>query len=331
MSGEETKINQNLLQSLVHLASMAPSAHNSQPWLFIIDESAQSITIKPNFQRWLDYSDPQKREFYLSLGTAGGNIILAAQGYGFGCLVEYFDKGPRGLWTKICLENSSALKPQPQIIESIKTRHNNRFPFNNTPLPPKEVAALSSLGQEGVNVRVVEDQTKKLQLRNVVAAATAAAFHDKKFTNELSRWMHPSLKKYRDGFVGYNLGIPWPMSFLFPSMLRYLPLAKPQTKMQVHMLEHAAAYGVLTSAEDNPTAWLKAGRVFEELAVLAESRGIKIGVFGAPIETDNYYKQVQGVLQTTERPQMFFRLGYTEKIPKKSPRLEIHKIITKEA
>ena len=328
MLDTDTKIDQNLLQTLAHLAGLAPSAHNSQPWLFVIDgQSDQSITVKPNFSRWLDYSDPQKREFYLSLGTAGGNLLLAARGYGLGYAVEYLDKGPHGIWTKINFHTNDLLKAEPKIVEAIKTRHNNRFPFESIPLPPEFIAAITNMGRDGINVRVVEDQTKKLELQNVVAAATAEAFHDKKFTRELSSWMHPSLKKYRDGFVGYNLGIPWPMSFLFPSMLRHLPLAKPQTKMQVEMLEHAPAYAVITSVEDNPAAWLRAGRTFEEIAITAELNGIKIGVFGAPIETGNYYKQLQQVLQTNERPQMFFRLGYTHKVPEKSPRLEHHKII----
>lgn len=314
------------LKNIAKLAALAPSAHNSQPWLFIIDEQKNCITVKPNLKRILGYSDPDHRQFYLSLGAAVANLQLGGQGYGLETSIEYNDKGEEGIWTTVTFRNGSGIVQQ-KIIDAVINRHNNRNLFTSTPLPENFKNNIKQILLNGATLHIIEDPEIKLKIKNVVAAATNEAFHDKKFTSELASWMHPSLKKYRDGFVGYNLGIPWPMSFLFPTMLKHLPLAKPQTKMQTDMLEHAPAYGVLTAAQDNPKQWLLTGQIFEKIAVEAEQNHIKIGAFGAPVETGQHYKNLQNILGTNERPQMFFRLGYTNKIPPKSPRLPLEQII----
>ena len=59
----------------------APSGHNTQPWLFGIDENY--IRIYPDISKCLPIVDPDNRELFVSLGCAVENFFWAAQKRGY--------------------------------------------------------------------------------------------------------------------------------------------------------------------------------------------------------------------------------------------------------
>ena len=71
---------------MVEYAIKAPSGHNTQPWLFRINEN--SIEIYPNFDRALPVVDFDNRELFISLGCALENLCITALEKGYDYDVE---------------------------------------------------------------------------------------------------------------------------------------------------------------------------------------------------------------------------------------------------
>jgi hypothetical protein len=56
------------LKFLLNYAILAPSSHNTQPWMFSVAEDTLKIFVDSS--RWLKVADPDQRELHINLGYA---------------------------------------------------------------------------------------------------------------------------------------------------------------------------------------------------------------------------------------------------------------------
>jgi len=312
-------------QKLIHFikfAALAPSSHNTQPWLFRVFEGGVDVLF--DSKRALAVSDPTGREMYISIGAAIENFTVAARHFGFQCEVQPIFQGNHV--AKILAQPNAGAFQKEDFAKTMLARHNNRFEYEDRRPDPEFLRWLD--GQSGpITVHVFEAQGAKDRIAEIIGGALVKALDDHNFRQELSHWIKPSLQKYSDGMPGYNLGMPAPVAFVFPFMIRRIKAGKMQRSMEMKSLKKTPAYVVLSSKQDDQAAWLETGRLFERIALHAEAANLKIGVLAAAIEMQPFNDQLKEFLQTGERPQMFFRLGYTDKIPKQSPRLDPKNII----
>ncbi|MFA5991457.1 MAG: hypothetical protein WC794_04400 [Candidatus Doudnabacteria bacterium] len=315
-----------IIDRLVWYASLAPSSHNTQPWLFKIKD--KTISLFANKTRWLKSSDKLERQLFISLGTAFENLTTAAKSFGLSFIESPFaEQTELNLIKSISISEIKIKNIDEETLNALISRHNNRSNFKQSSLPNKFTDFIKSLSTTNITITLITTQELKKQIQTIVEDATEKAFKDKYFTNELSKWIKPSLKKYYDGMPGYNIGTPWLISLLIPHAIRYLPLAKMQTSMVKEMLTHAPAYMLISSTHNEPKSWFEIGRLFEKIWLEAEKFNIKIGVLAAPIEIDGYERKIQQALEITNHPQIFFRIGFSDQIPVPSPRLNLKEII----
>lgn len=317
--------NQEKLIYLAEIASLAPSSHNTQPWLFKILETQNAIEIWPNLQRHLQASDAEKRELYLSLGALIGSLKLASDFFSLPYTQTYFGSMDANLPVfKIVYEDlNTKFLSDSANLKNLIYRHCNRYDFSDGEIPAKLKQKVMLLNKPPLVIFMTTDQEKMSQLASVVLKSVDKAFKTKGFTDELSQWIKPSLKTINDGMPGYNIGIPWILSFLMPWAIKNVPMSDAQVKMNRKMLENCSAYVTICTESDEIQDRLLAGEAFLRLAVQAEEDKVQLSVFGAPIEIGENYKLFQKILETTARPQIFFRLGFTKKRPGLSPRLPI--------
>ena len=64
------------MNDLVRYATLAPSGHNTQPWLFRLSEDR--IDIRPDLSRRTPVVDPDDHHLFVSLGCAADNLTLGA-------------------------------------------------------------------------------------------------------------------------------------------------------------------------------------------------------------------------------------------------------------
>lgn len=73
-------------KSLIRRAALAPSSHNTQPWIFRISDSA--IELYADRTRGLPVNDTDDRELAISCGCALLNLRLAAASDGFDAKIQ---------------------------------------------------------------------------------------------------------------------------------------------------------------------------------------------------------------------------------------------------
>jgi len=74
-------------RELVRYATLAPSSHNTQCWMFELDDKA--ITILPDLSRRCPAVDPDDHHVFVSLGCAAENLIRASLAHGFNAEVGF--------------------------------------------------------------------------------------------------------------------------------------------------------------------------------------------------------------------------------------------------
>ncbi|QQS22561.1 nitroreductase family protein [bacterium] len=315
------------LDFLVLLASLAPSSHNTQPWLFEIRD--KTITVKANFDRKLPYSDENNRQLFLSIGAAIQNLLHGSDSLGLKYDAEYnFDFDKNTIFT-IYYQSLASSSIDQKAFDNLVNRKTNRLPLEDRRIDQSILDEMAAECLEGIVSTFVSQENQKQSIRDIVSKSVKEAFADKKFTTELSAWVKPSSVKYRDGMPGYTIGVPKLISYLLPFAIRNFNLQNFQAKMHEEWLKNAPVYGVISTVEDNESAWVKAGMSFEKIALKAEGLGLRIGIMGAPIEIGDNYKLVKQALGISTRPQMFFRIGYGPDMPHFSPRIDLDKVIVR--
>ena len=91
--------------------------------------------------------------------------------------------------------------------------------------------------------------------------------------------------------------------------------------------EGTPLFVILSTRNDGKKDWMKAGQLYEKISLLAERSGIKTAIWAAPIQIGNYYKSLQKLIDSNFRPQIFFRMGYTDKRTPHSPRLSVANVL----
>jgi hypothetical protein len=78
---------------ILYLASLAPSGHNSQPWVVRILEPKQWV-IGSEKKRWLPAVDPENRVLFLGIGAFIENLVLEAETFGYEVNIQIVAKTP---------------------------------------------------------------------------------------------------------------------------------------------------------------------------------------------------------------------------------------------
>lgn len=316
------------LAFLLKFAVLAPSSHNSQPWQFRVRERTIEVWAEP--LRRLAISDVNDRELTLSLGCAITNLAVAADFYGYTVRIQYLPDGERPDLAAV-VTFSGAPKPREDathLIHAILTRANNRNPYHDRMPPPAFLAELQSLQTKDLAISVVHDAEVRRLLADTAVRAGIAAMQDVGFRSELAEYVKPNTTKSPVGMPAFGMGVPTPVSLLVPFMIRRFNMNRANEKKDRRLLaDQTPVFVVMSTRLDDRKNWIRAGEVFEHIALLAEHKGLATGVWAAPIQIGEFYKEFQRILKTDFRPQLFFRLGYPTVPVRHSPRLHAEAVL----
>lgn len=312
-------------RKILEYAVLAPSSHNSQPWRFEIGQD--EISILKDLSRRLPISDANDRQLYISLGCAITNILVAADYFGFSVEVKYFPKGIDSAGVaNICLGSNTQVQKEQRLghlFSFIESRVTNRNKYESRLPEDTFLKTIKSFSTDELAINLVIDRGEKNQVADIVLASLGEAMADKKFRNELSHYLKSNITKSKTGMPGYSLGFPLMVSLIAPILIRYINVSKLSRKKDKSLLkEFTPLFMIVSTKYNDPLSWLKAGQIYQRIALLAESKGIKSSIMAAPIQIEDYYKRLQEVLKINFRPQIFSRLGYTTKVTPRSPRIQ---------
>lgn len=310
------------IEFLPNFAVLAPSSHNSQPWRFRVDE--KSILVFLEESRRLVKSYKNDRQAFISIGCAIENILIAADYYGYSIRVDYLPNSiDAPLVAKILFTKEGDKKPdKDHLIFSIPKRVTNRNPYSDIMPPADFLKQIQDLSDDGIKVRIITDRDIKNAIADTALAASIAAMKDKDFRSELSHYVKPNITSSPIGMPCFGMGIPTPISFIAPILIKYLNMNKLNYKKDEKLLkEQTLALVIIESRDDNKLNWMKVGQIYEKIALMATTDKLATAMWAAPIQIGEFYKDIQKILSSSFRPQALFRLGYPLGQTKHSPRL----------
>ncbi|MBI3877607.1 MAG: nitroreductase, partial [Verrucomicrobia bacterium] len=242
-------------------AILAPSSHNTQPWLFRVRGDA--VEMLANRTRGLRVSDPDDRELTISCGAALFHLRVALAHFGCAGRVQILpEAGEPDLLVRARLEDEQKASLEDELLfHALPKRRTNRRPFRDEAVPETLLCALQTAAeQEGAWLHLVRSEQERYALADLVAEADRLQWADPDFRRELAAWALSNRSDRRDGIPGYANGQGDLMSLAGPLVIRTFDLGEGRAAKDRDIALYSPALAVLWNAADTPAAWLHAGQ-----------------------------------------------------------------------
>lgn len=314
------------LRFLLQWAVLAPSRHNTQPWLFEI--AGDELRVYADRARALAVADPDGRQLLLSCGAALANLRLAAAHFGHATSVELLPGHRRdGLLGRVRLEERAASTPEAEeLFRAISSRRTNRLPLDGREPPEGLVTALlRDARREGVSLRPVEPHQRRV-VADLVAEGDDAAWSSSRFRGELAGWVRSNHSARRDGLPGYALGMSDAAAFVHPLVVRLQNPARAEAERDRRRALGTRALLVLSTRRDGNAEWVQAGVALQRILLRATAAGLYASYFSQPIESPELRRRLAQAIGDPGAPQAMFRLGYGL-APRATPRRPVEQVL----
>lgn len=305
--------------AILNYASLAPSGHNSQPWLVKIVETNKWI-IGADPDRRLPAVDPNNREVMLSLGAFAENLFLAAGTLGLRAEMQIiaktsFDKEIIEVTLK---ESKSEDYPLERITQRMTAKHG----YIPNEIKKEDVTALS--GQLKGRLFYYPRGTEHAQCieEGVVENFRIQSNRDDA-QQELVKWVRLSNEhadQHRDGLTTESMEIRgfsgwFVRNFSKPEDFMKASFRRQGIKLTEELATQGGGWFIITSEGNSVSDLIDTGRKFENLALMARERNIAIHPMTQYLEEKEGQKQIAENHDTNIIPQFVLRVGYLSKYP----------------
>lgn len=221
-----------LFHALVEEATLAPSAHNTQPARWVLDGDQMHLGCA--VEAALPVADPTNHDTLFGCGTALEGMVIALSRHGLRAEVQTGDGGVgHGILATIRIVGDGvAVDP---LADWVPERFTCRDGF--APVSTEQMRALNGWAKAASDVRLITGQDRVRELSEQNDALSLRWFKDTKFRQELMGWSrmnsrHPRWDK--DGLNARALGLsrvenmamPWVMTGPVLGILRAVGLAR---------------------------------------------------------------------------------------------------------
>ncbi len=321
---EVTFPDRHTIETVLSLATRAPSIHNSQPWRWCV--GADHIELHADPERALPQADPDSRDLLLSCGATLHHAVIALAAHGWLARVQRFpDPGRPGHLATVTVRPSSAAGSDVPLAAAIPRRRTDRRVFSAWHVPDADIAVMGArAARAGVMLRQVE---RLPELQQIVADAIWRHANDREYLAELSTW---------SGRYASLAGVPahsTPKSdpgARIPGRLFAGPvLAQPADSAPE---QDAAAVLALGTKDDSALSRLRAGEATSLVLLTATTLGLASCPVTEPLEIDETRAAVRDdVFGDSGHPQMLLRVGWApvnaDPLPS-TPRLPLSAVAT---
>lgn len=297
------------LRAAIAWAVLAPSNHNSQPWLFEVGTDA--IDVVADRSRALPVVDPHDRELTISVAAAATTLALTLRRFGHRAPVDWLPE-PHDPDVIARVHLGGPHEPSAMDVacfDAITRRCTNRGPFRNEPVPGDLLEQLAlEAAAEGAHVEFVEG-ADRLVVADLIAQADLMQMDDRQFRRELAAWTSPNRSRRRDGVRGYHLGVHDLASNFGPLVIRRFDLGRGTAARDADLAEGSPALLVLDTPGDEPRDWVTAGAALTTMLLRLTTEGFAASFLNQPIEVEPLREQVASAFGADGVPQLLLRLG----------------------
>ena len=311
---------------ILSYAALAPSGHNTQPWMVKIREP-NHWTIAVNSMRRLPAVDPENRELLLSIGTFAENLYLAAGAMGY-------EAAMRVVATDAFCEDVVDVKLTPRDLSDYPLDRLEKRRTVKNDLLDKEISQADldyitePLG-DGFRFFPRSSEHAKCFTDGTIEANKLQVARDDA-QRELAKWIRftkKQIREHRDGLTVKGMEIQgfagWYVSRFMDERDVMKQSFRDQTVAKVEKLvAQGGGWLVITSKSGSVADIIDAGRRFEAMALLCRERNIALHPMTQMLEEGNWDAKTEAHKGMT--PQFILRAGYVKKVPKPvSPRRPI--------
>jgi hypothetical protein len=267
------------------MGTLAPSAHNAQPWLFDFRDGV--LTGRHDPRHDLPTLDFEHGATWVAFGAFLENLTIAAASLGLQADVAVFpDPAAPDLVFRAPLTEGPVRKDA--LLTWIARRVTNRRRGPRSPLPEGAAAALAAATEPfGVRLQLAASDEPLAAMAELIARCDRlTAFHPEihRETMHGMRWTRREVEETRDGLdlhtmdltpserAGMELLSHWPTM----NALRELGGGRALEDLPAKLVASASAIGLLTVQGYGREAYLQAGRALQRLWLTASSRGVSV-------------------------------------------------------
>jgi len=303
---------------ILHLASLAPSGHNAQPWTVTVLEP-QRFLVGSDKDRWLPAVDPDNRELLLSIGAFLENLIVAAGYYGYHVSYRIIAVNPKD--TSLLDVRLEKAPRQQYPVERITSRRTVRSSYLNRELLVEDVKFLTS------DMRYVRYFPFGTREADLIASATMEANSKQAYRDaaqeELARWIRWSDRDAREFCTGLTpagmeiRGIAnwYVRHFYSEQTVMKESFRKTSLEMVEERLTSGAGWIVISSDDSQIRSLLETGRRFEKMFLSVKDRMIGLYPMTQALEEEPWRFQIAQELGIHMPVQFIVKVGYVDSYP----------------
>jgi hypothetical protein len=174
------------IDEILRLACRAPSVHNTQPWLWRVQENR--VDLYADFRRQLVHADRQRRDLMLSCGAALHHFQVASQALGWATRVRRApDPSDERFVASVELSPGQPASDADELLAAIRNRRTDRRRFTSWPVPLERLEALCAAGNQwGAQVLPVHEEAAKARLEKLTRRADLLQRRNPGYVQELN-------------------------------------------------------------------------------------------------------------------------------------------------
>lgn len=304
------------LADVFYLASLAPSAHNTQMYSVVIYPDSNKVKISLDDSRLLKVADPFKREALISLGAYVRALEIAYLAYGYQTETKVNESSIYLNYAKEPYASEDNKKDD--LLTLMQKRHTDKREFKRDCIEPK---LLNEISRSFPNTEYLAYNTSNFKFfKESFIKAFSEQSYNHSVANELSSWMRFSDKEtiaHKDGLPAEQLGITGVKKFFYYTFLNHDSVAtdsfaKKSIEIAKAQALHCAGYLVLKSKSDNFNELIETGKTLYDLMLYLTEHNLAIQPLSAALEAPHTRELLSHKLNTKDKLQMILRLGYVD-------------------
>lgn len=305
--------NRSMVEALLGSAILAPSSHNTQPWLFRIE--AGQIELLADRTRALPVNDPDDRELTISCGCALFNLRVAAAAAGWQARVALTpDRGDHDLLARVALVPDGSSHPLGRLQTRIPARRTYRRRFTNRPVDTIATMELdAAVRVEGARLSVLSEPEQRHQAAALISEGDALLWASPNWRRELAAWMHP--RRRGDGLSVPALAIP-----AAQMVVRSFDMGQGVGAKDKELADASPLLTVIATPGDAALDWLAAGQALQHALLVGLTHGLQASYLNQPVQVAALRPRLQALCGGVGTPQLLLRWGTPQTILPASPR-----------
>ena len=313
-------LDDTLFHDLVGDAVLAPSSHNTQPWIFARD--VQGLKLCADRMRALPVNDPMDRELTLSCGCALMTLRVAAAGRGVAAEFDALPEGPESdVMARIRLDGAVETDLM-RLAPAIATRRTYRKRFRDLELQPEaRNDMIAAAHAEGAQLICIDAAVTRGAVIELVMQGDETLWDDPRWRRELAQWLHP--RRTRDGLSLPGLAVP-----LAQAIVRSFDMGGGVAATSADLASHSPLLALLVTPGDTPADWLTGGQALQRVLLTAADHGVQASYLNQPLEVPALRAALGETCGVDGVPQQLLRFGYPdEAVPEPTPRRPVSDVV----